>query len=100
MARKNDQTRNIILAGLIGFAAWQLLKPKKAPPTTQNFQQMPPAPPPGTPAWQMWAQGIVNVFGSVAQLWQPGGPFYNQPISQEQAQAIEIGTGQQYNNYV
>lgn len=97
MAQKKDNQK-IILAGLIGLAAWQMLrKPagsNTAPPT---YNQYPPPPPPNnTHAWTAWAQGIINTFGVVANLWAPGGPFYKQPITPEQA--VELGSGQQYAN--
>lgn len=97
MAKKTDNQK-LIIAGLLGFVAWQVLK-KPAATTTlpPNYTQY-PSPPPrqNTQAWQIWVQGIINTYGAVAQLWAPGGPFYGKGISQEQA--IEIGSGQDYSN--
>lgn len=97
MAKKTDNQK-LIIAGLLGFVAWQVLKKPAAttttPPTSYTQYQQPP--PKNTPAWTAWAQGIINTFGVVANLWAPGGPFYKQNITPEQA--VEIGSGQQYAN--
>lgn len=42
-----------------------------------NYPTIPPAPSPtAAQAWAAWAQTIIQTFGNVASLWQPGGPFY------------------------
>lgn len=28
------------------------------------------------PNWVQWAQLIISLYGNVAELWEPGGPFY------------------------
>jgi hypothetical protein len=97
MAKKNDNQK-LILAGIIGFAAWQLLrKPAAATTAPHSYTQYPPPPPrQNNQEWVIWVQGILNTFGAVSQLWAPGGPFHGKNISQEQA--LEIGSGQQYAN--
>ncbi len=96
MAAKKDN--QILLVGLL-LAAGYLLMQKKAVPYNhyQQYPYIPPAPPPNTPQWQQWVSAIVGTFGAVANLWAPGGPFYQSGLSQ--SQAIEIGTGQNYDDY-
>lgn len=63
---------------LIGLAAVLLLTQRKQTPVYQNYPQIPPSPPQSNAqAWQEWASAIIATYGNVAQLWQPGGPFYN-----------------------
>jgi len=92
MARKKDDMyKKIAIAALIGAGIYMLTRPRTAPPTPANFQQIPPAPPPQTQQWGQWVEGVLATFGNVAQLWQPGGPFYQQPITQQQATEISSG---------
>ena len=67
---------------LAGAALWYFLKPKQQVikiPASYNPNQVPQQPQQGTPQWQNWAAGIIAVYGAVAWLWQPGGPFYKVP---------------------
>lgn len=93
------QNNTLLTVGLIGLGVY-LLSRRTPPPYNYypQYPQIPPAPPTGTQQWQQWVSLVVNTFGTVANLWAPGGPFYNQPINQ--AQAIEIGQGQDYSDYV
>jgi len=98
MAKKKDKEKTILIAVLLGIGVYLLTRPKTVTqPTYQNFAQIPAAPPAGTPAWTLWVQGIVGAFGTMAALWQPGGPFYKQPITE--TQAIEISKGADYSDY-
>lgn len=98
MAKKKDKEKNLLIAALIGVGFYLLTRRKPVvQPTPQNLSQIPPAPPANTPAWTQWVQAVVSVFGTVSALWAPGGPFYKQPITQNQA--LEIGKGQNYSDY-
>lgn len=94
--QKNDK---LLILGLL-VAGYLLLK-KKPTSTPYNYYQqypyIPPAPAQNTQKWQAWVSAIVNTFGAVANLWAPGGPFYQSGLSQ--SQAIEIGSGQTYDDY-
>lgn len=95
MAKKNDN--KLLILGLL-VAGYFLLKKK---PTPYNYYQqypyIPPAPAQNSQAWQQWVAAIVSSFGAVANLWAPGGPFYQQNLTQQQA--IELGSGQNYDDY-
>lgn len=94
-----SKNNNLITLGLIGVGVYLLTK-QQTPRYNYypQYPQIPPAPPPGTAQWQQWVSLVVNTVGAVANLWAPGGPFHNQPLNQ--AQAIEIGQGQDYSDYV
>ena len=81
MAKKENNTKLYIGAALLAGVAILLLKNKQSqaqPQPYYNYPQIPPAPAaPQTPAWTQWANAIIDTFGNVADLWQPGGPFYN-----------------------
>lgn len=52
----------------------------RPPVYSQEFQYVPTPPPPNnSAAFQAWVDAILKTFGTVAALWAPGGPFYNQP---------------------
>lgn len=93
--RKDDTTQKLALAAVIGLGVYLVTRPKASPPIQPPppppYYQLPPPPPQNTPAWQTWVQGVINVYGAVAPLWQPGGPFYKQPITPQQAQQIQTG---------
>ncbi|MEO0627446.1 MAG: hypothetical protein AAFY91_10705 [Bacteroidota bacterium] len=40
-----------------------------------------PPPPPrnAAQAWSTWAAQMLQIYGNVRELWQPGGPFHNIP---------------------
>lgn len=98
MAKKKDNN-TLLVALLLGVGVYMLSR--RSTTTTQqippNYNQIPPAPVQNTPAWQQWVAAVISVFGTAANLWAPGGPFYKQPISQNQA--IEIANSQQYEDY-
>lgn len=99
MAKKKDKDKTLLMAVILGVGVYMLTRSKPATTTIPpNYNQVPPAPVQNTPAWQQWVAAIISVFGTTASLWAPGGPFYKQPISQNQA--IEIANSQQYSNYV
>lgn len=81
MAKKENNTKIYIGAALLAGVAILLLKKKQTQAPAQpyyNYPQVPAAPSvPNTPAWTQWANAILDTFGNVADLWQPGGPFYN-----------------------
>lgn len=86
MAKKKDNTTNILIFGGVAVVAWALLGKSNNNGNNNNnggnysnFPNVPSAPPANTPEWQFWATAIVGTFGNVIQLWQPGGPFYNEP---------------------
>lgn len=64
---------------LIGAAAFMLLQRRNTPANyAPQFAAAPPMPQVNTAqAWQNWINSIVNLYGNVRALWQPGGPFYN-----------------------
>jgi len=73
-------TNNIIAVAVLGFLAWKYLPALSAPaqpaqPPYPKYPNIPPAPPQGTPKWQNWVNAILETYGSVAELWQEGGPF-------------------------
>lgn len=85
----------------IGAVALYMLLNKRnsnqAPPQqyVPQYSYVPPQPPrSNAQAWSQWVQAIVGTYGTVAQLWQPGGPFYNQPVTQQQAQQIATNFAQ------
>lgn len=54
-----------------------------------QYSYVPPQPPPNNAqAWSQWVNAIVGAYGTAASLWQPGGPFYQAPITPNQAQNI------------
>lgn len=92
MAKSKDN--KLLVLGLLA-AGYFLLKKKNTPYNYyQQYPYIPPAPQKNTQAWQQWVATIVQSFGAVANLWAPGGPFYNSGLNQQQA--IEIGKGQDY----
>lgn len=46
-----------------------------------NFPDIPPAPSTAQ-AFQQWVDAITSAYGNIAALWQPGGPFYQNPPGQ------------------
>lgn len=73
---------------ILGVAAWMMLR-RRQPATNPQFQNVPPPPPRNNAAaYQQWIQTIIGTYGTIAALWQPGGPFYNNVSQQEAQQAI------------
>lgn len=81
MSKKN----NTIAYVLLGAAVFLMLSRRNQQPPPQQFQpgNYPP-PPPRTNAQQyaQWAQTMLNLYGTVSALWQPGGPFYGRSQSE------------------
>lgn len=75
--------KQLIGIALLGVAAYLITR--KAPAYTGPYQNIPPAPPPSSPNFQIWVNTILKTFGQVADLWKPGGPFYKQPVPQPTA---------------
>ncbi len=74
---KQKQLIGMILLG--GLAAY-LLTRQQAPQYRGPYQNIPPPPPQSSPNFQVWVNTILQTFGQVADLWKPGGPFYQQPV--------------------
>lgn len=92
----NIKPSTLLLAvgGLLLYSQLQAQK-KYAPPTQENFNNFPPPPPPGEnqSTWQNWIALALNTFGDIAELWGPGGPFYNVEDTWEFQQGWEnLGT--------
>lgn len=76
---KKDNTGTWILIGLGVFLLLQQRQVTTYPPGQypyQNFPNIPQAPSTKGQAFQQWAQSIVNLYGNIKALWEPGGPFY------------------------
>lgn len=71
---------------LIGVAAILLLSRQQGGQSQGGFNPgssyVPPMPDRriNPQAFQVWVQSILNTYGAVSELWQPGGPFYNAPV--------------------
>lgn len=72
---KDKKLLALLLLGGIGIYYLMNRRPVYAP----QFRHLPPPPPRNSPNYQMWVDAIMKVYGAAAALWQPGGPFYNQP---------------------
>lgn len=87
MAKKKNKTLIIAFAAVAAIYFLTRQQPQ--------FQQAPPRPAPTDPnpsnAWAMWAMSLVQIFGNVSSLWQPGGPLYRNQFTDEQAQWIGEG---------
>ena len=81
----NISTNKIIGAALVGFVVWQVAKPKTGTPANQP---PPPRPHPSSDRdkWVKWASVIIAIFGQAKKLWEPGGPFYNTPVPEPNAE--------------
>lgn len=84
MAKKKDNSMKFIGFALLGVAALLFLRQSRKPYTPQQTY-VPPRPQSNIPgAISQWVQTMVQVFGNVRELWQPGGPFYK-PTPEVQA---------------
>lgn len=72
--RKKDKSL-LLIAG--AAALFLLSNQQRQQQYAPQFQQVPPPPRNNARDFAAWASAIVNTFGNVAELWQPGGPFYN-----------------------
>lgn len=86
MAKKQDKT--LLYVGIGALALVLLNRQQQPPPPPVYYPQVPPAPPRGSQAFGNWVKTIIDIYGDVASLWQPGGPFYKEKISPEQVQEI------------
>lgn len=74
MTKKEKKNMGLLLLGL---AAFMLLNNKAQPAYQPQFQHLPPAPPRNNPQrFSQWANAILDAYGNIAELWQPGGPFH------------------------
>lgn len=85
MAKKKDNTRNLILVGLGGILVYKLfLEKPNWQPIPNPFPlhpELPPAPTDtGGADWQDWVGAAIDIYGAASSLWQPGGAFYNEPV--------------------
>jgi hypothetical protein len=75
--KKKDNT---ILALAIAVGVF-LLTSGRTSNQVPSSGSIPPPPPPQQPdyytAFKNWAQAILDIFGDMRELWEPGGPFYN-----------------------
>lgn len=92
---KMNQTIGIVLIAAAFFLLTRKKQQPQAPPSWYNPNAVPQQPPHNSPQWAAWAQGLINVYGAVAWLWAPGGPFYKIPSNQVY-DAIGPGTAGQY----
>lgn len=84
---------------VLGVAAFMMLRRRQQPAYSQ-FQNVPPPPPRNnSAAYQQWIQTIIGTYGTIAELWQPGGPFYNNVSQQEAQQAVNSTDPYDYNPY-
>ncbi|MEL6141440.1 MAG: hypothetical protein AAFU67_07460 [Bacteroidota bacterium] len=87
---KSNNTAILLVGGaLLLFFMNNQSTPRYIPQQTY----IPPAPPPNqASAWADWARTIISIYGDVAALYQPGGPFYR--LSDEEAIALRnLGAG-------
>ena len=75
---KNKELRFLIVGGLLAYVLLKRQRPQQTYPY-HNYPQIPQAPPDRGQAFQNWVTAIVGAYGTVSQLWQPGGPFYRLP---------------------
>lgn len=90
-------TKNIALfllgAGAVFFLTQGSMRRQRFIPGQTYY----PPPPPRTAAhaWTSWATQMLQIYGNVRELWQPGGPFHNVPM--EDIEAIQMdATGPVY----
>lgn len=80
MAKKKDKSMKYLIVG--GIIAYVLLQNNRQQyrPYVPSQSYVPPMPQPQTNNWSLWVQTILDLYGTAADLWGPGGPFYNIPI--------------------
>lgn len=78
---------------LIGGAmVYFLTQRSQAPIYRPQYQQLPPPPPRNRAAeYQAWISLVLNTYGAIADLWQPGGPFHNTGVTLNDAGANYTG---------
>lgn len=77
------KNKNILIAAALGVAAYLLLRKRTTQRPAYVPQQYYQAPPRGTAAFQNWANTILQVYGQSKWLFEPGGPFYNNKITDQ-----------------
>jgi hypothetical protein len=102
MAKKKDNTLKLAGLALLGFGLYTMMNRSgngngNQPPNYQNVPP-PPAPTANDQTWQQWAGAIISSVGVVASLWQPGGPFYNNPNAPTPEEANQLAQGMEYFN--
>lgn len=86
----------IIFLGFGAIAIYMLMNSNRQN-QVQNwapqFQRTLPPPPAqvNSAQWAQWAQIVLNTYGNIAALWQPGGPFYKGPSQEELAKILGGG---------
>lgn len=78
--KKKQQSALLIAAGIFFLLRGFL-------PRRSNYVPPPPAPtqPNYYDLFKNWAITILEVFGDVKSLWEPGGPFYNKSKAEQEA---------------
>lgn len=78
------KNKNILIVLGIGAVAYFLLKKRTSTQRPAYVpQQYYQAPPRGTAAFQNWANTLLQVYGQSKWLFEPGGPFYNNKITDQ-----------------
>ncbi|MEM1326168.1 MAG: hypothetical protein AAGI23_09455 [Bacteroidota bacterium] len=69
--------KKILIIGLAvgGYFLWKQQKELEAATRARQYLYSNPQPPVESQAWQIWATGLINIAGSIAELFKPGGPF-------------------------
>lgn len=92
MTKKEKKNMGMIL---LGIAAFMVINQRPQTQYSPQFQNIPPAPPRNNPQrFSQWANAILNAYGDIAALWQPGGPFHNYKTSDIYDTTVD------YSNYV
>lgn len=87
--------KDTLILVAFGFAALYLLQQNRqpAPQYYPNYPQIPQAPPrTNGAAFAQWVNSILQIYGNVRQLWEPGGPFYKEQITPEQVNQMLANT--------
>lgn len=92
-------TKKIIALGLIfGGGMWLATSVFSRPSRPMNYNpnynpgfQDVPRPPQesNVQKWKNWASSVVNLYGDVKELWQPGGPFSSQSYSGQDVTVVD-----------
>ena len=84
---KDKNLKYLLFGGLLVY-----FFTRRSQPVYTHYPQVPPAPPRNNQqAWVNWVGSIIDVYGAVATLWEPGGPFYQEQLSPEEVQQILMG---------
>lgn len=77
--------KNQILAVALIAGGLYYFTSKKNTSLAPQYAGLPAAPPKNSPNYQLWVKYVVDLYGKVADLWKPGGPFYKEQIPQYDA---------------